>query len=73
MKEEKRKDFILVYYIDDYCDNGGGIHVEWFDTSDLLDKRVSEVYPQHGIIDAGHVAHFEYEEVQKVTIVKRKE
>lgn len=65
------KNYILVYYIDDYPDNGGGPKYEEFETSEELDKRVSEIYNSHDIWAVGELDRYSYKEVEIVTKVER--
>lgn len=65
------KNFILVYYIDDYPENGGGIKYEEFETSGELDKRVSEIYNSCDILAAGELDRYSYKVVEIVTKVER--
>ena len=63
---------ILVYYVDDYPDNGGGYHYEELKTEAELDKRVEEIYKNRGeLIVCGYIIPFEYKPVEIVTKVER--
>lgn len=64
-------EFILVYFIDDYPENGGGNEVEFFNTAEELDKRVSEVMPSHEIIAAGQLDKYTYKAVEYITKIER--
>lgn len=63
--------YILVYNVNEYPDMGGGIHFEDFETEQELDKRVSEVMPEHEIFAVGELKAFEYKAIDWITKVQR--
>lgn len=65
------KNFILVYFDDDYPEMGGGTKFERFETVEELDARVMDIYNQHDILLAGKVEEFQYKEVETVTKIER--
>lgn len=63
--------YILVTYINDYWENGGGLQFDRFKTIEELDAFVQEKYNFREILLAGEVREIKYEEVEIVTKVKR--
>lgn len=67
------KPYVLVYFIDDYPESGGGLYFERFETIDQLDQRVQIIYNTCEIKLTGLVKEISYEEVEIVTKIKRVE
>lgn len=68
---EMKKPYVLVYFIDDYPESGGGFYFERFETIEQLDLRVESIYNTCEIKLTGLVKEISYEEVEIVTKVKR--
>lgn len=64
--------YVLIYYIDNYPEMGGGLKVEWFETSEELDKAVERIFNCHEIHGAGEFNPFEYKAVEYATKIERK-
>jgi hypothetical protein len=65
------KPYILLYDVDDYPDNGGGLHFMEFETIERLDEEVEAIYNTHKIILAGKVERYTYNPIEIITKIKR--
>lgn len=65
------KPYILVYNAPGYCDDGGGVHYEEFDTLKELDQAVEKVFGLSEILAVGELRSFEYRAKEVVTKVER--
>ena len=64
--------YILVYFVNGYCEEGGGDQVEFLEDSEHLDKRVEEILMDgHELIAAGELKEYKYKTVEVIKKVVR--
>lgn len=65
------KKFILVYEVDEYPENGGGICYEEYASADKLDEAVIKIWNYHKVLFAGEGLMYTYRPVETVTKIER--